>query len=300
MRLKFIVLLFASCIATVIGMRWRRAPVAAGEEFGFVNAGVRVVSVEAIPARVRSLRPVLPYSVLPGGVFSREELRHRLQSDLVARQHYADFQTNNAWLVSVTRDQLQYVSYREGNDIYWTKKRLRIPQGEVLITDGVHFARTRCGNLLSATPRVRVLSKEPTRSLDVPLVPEPQGDALITVVSPPDIPVPSDRPPDDEHREQIFAPPLRIGSPHLPPPNSTPVPSTPGFYFFGPGVGSTKQIVASGGVPPGASGGPGQLIPPPNVLIPEPALLMPVAIAIASILLWAARFKKRVPPELRC
>jgi hypothetical protein len=106
-----------------------------------------------IPAEVRSLRPNYPYSVIPGGVYSPAELRAAIQKDPLVRQHYADFNLHSAQLVKLTKDQYQYASFRLRNRIFWTYKKLLIPKGEVLVTDGSNYARTRCGNRLSDVPK---------------------------------------------------------------------------------------------------------------------------------------------------
>jgi PEP-CTERM motif-containing protein len=62
-----------------------------------------------------------------------------------------------------------FVSYRVGNRIYWTKNKTLVPRGEMLITDGTHFARTRCGNRISERPMGPVSPAEPTaKTLDEP------------------------------------------------------------------------------------------------------------------------------------
>jgi hypothetical protein len=113
------------------------------------------------PAYIRSLRPTYPYSVIPGGAYSPQELRHANDTDGIVRAHYADFNLNDAWVVKLIADRYQYVSYRLHNQVYWTAKKLRIPQGEYLLTDGVHFARARCGNRLSDQPLAQISSLEP-------------------------------------------------------------------------------------------------------------------------------------------
>jgi len=102
---------------------------------------------------VRSLRPSYPYSVIVGGAYSPGELRFANSKDTVVRDHYSDFDLKHAQLVRLVDDHFQYVSYRIKDQVYWTKKKLRIPSGELLLTDGVQYARARCGNRLSDTPR---------------------------------------------------------------------------------------------------------------------------------------------------
>lgn len=104
-----------------------------------------------LPAFIRSIRPVYPYSVIPGGVYSSRELRDSIVRDPIVASHYVGFDIAHAALVRTTIPTLRYVSYRKNNQIIWTRKQLRIPKGELLISDGAHFARARCGNRLSST-----------------------------------------------------------------------------------------------------------------------------------------------------
>src|SRR4029077_10008806 len=101
------------------------------------------------------------YCVCRAGVQSDGELRTAVASDPVVARHYWDFDVAKARKITVSEDRLVYVSYRIGNSVCGTKRPLRIPRGETLISDGVHFARTRCGNRLSATPMAPVAKAEP-------------------------------------------------------------------------------------------------------------------------------------------
>ena len=116
----------------------------------------------AVSSFMRALRPNYPYSVVPGGVYSPAELRSALERDPVVRDHYAGFNAKAARLVTLAEDRFQYVSYRQNNKVYWTSKKLRISKGEVLLTDGQNFARTRCGNRLSATLHGPTSPQEPS------------------------------------------------------------------------------------------------------------------------------------------
>ena len=113
------------------------------------------------PAAARALRPNFPYSVIPGGVYSRAELRFADDKDAVVREHYADFDLSAARLVTLRSDRFQYVSFRIKNQVFWTRKRLRIPGGEILISDGRNYARTRCGNRLSNVPQSPTTALQP-------------------------------------------------------------------------------------------------------------------------------------------
>ncbi len=105
-----------------------------------------------VSALERSLRPNYPFSVIPGGAYTPAELRSALARDEKLRQHYADFDLDKLRLVKLLEDRRAYVSYRQEGRFYWTRHKLRIARGEVLLTDGVHYAKTRCGNLLSDVP----------------------------------------------------------------------------------------------------------------------------------------------------
>ncbi len=118
-----------------------------------------------IPPEVTSLRPNYPYSVIPGGVYSPDELRAVITNDSLVRQHYAGFHMNSTRLVKLTDDRYEYVSFRLQDRVYWTRKKLRIPKGEVLITDGNNFARTRCGNRLSDLPQANTTALQPPEQL---------------------------------------------------------------------------------------------------------------------------------------
>ena len=116
-------------------------------------------------------RPVYPYSIIPGGVTSAAELRSALAHDPVAAAHYAAFDLSNARVIQVQEARSVYVSYRKGDDVFWTSKKLRLAVGETLITDGEHIARTRCGNQVSDEPRLPVsLAGDPEpQTLDTPV-----------------------------------------------------------------------------------------------------------------------------------
>ena len=116
-------------------------------------------------------RIVYPFSVIPGGVRSREELASSIASDPVVARHYADFQVSQANIVRSEEPQFVHVSYRIRNNVYWTAKTVQIQKGETLITDGNISARTRCGNMVSVLPQEPISPEEPPiETFDVPIV----------------------------------------------------------------------------------------------------------------------------------
>jgi len=149
-------------------------------------AGHIVPAAPQLSPFIRSLRPSYPYSVIPGGAYSSDELHYANQTDAVVRAHYATFNLKLAHVVQLTDDRFQYASYRIKDQIYWTRKKLRIPKGEYLLTDGVAFARTRCGNRLSEAPQVPVSPREPAVALlSMPTIRPEMLPALELAQSPP-------------------------------------------------------------------------------------------------------------------
>ena len=53
------------------------------------------------------------------------------------------------------------MSYRIGDEIFWTKQKVRLQQGETILTDGVHHIRARCGNCIAFAPMEPTADDEP-------------------------------------------------------------------------------------------------------------------------------------------
>jgi hypothetical protein len=118
-------------------------------------------------------RPVYPYSVIPGGITSTTELATRVAQDPVIAKHYSGFNVSRARIVRARRNKLVHVAYRMHDKIFWTKEKLMVRKGEALVTDGIHYARTRCGNRISEFPVPPTSQPEPTiTDLDPPLLPD--------------------------------------------------------------------------------------------------------------------------------
>jgi hypothetical protein len=137
--------------------------------------GTRVASDR--PELIPNYRPpqneriVYRYSVIPGGVRSREELAASITSDPVVAKHYADFAVQRASIVRSEETQFVHVSYRIHNNVFWTAKTVKIPKGETLITDGQSSARTRCGNKVSVLPQEPISQEEPPiETFEIPII----------------------------------------------------------------------------------------------------------------------------------
>jgi hypothetical protein len=141
------------------------------------NAGQNLVVRAGQPfsadAFGRPQRAVYPYSLVPGGVRTPQDLREASEHDRIVAAHYAGFNFGKARVVPVKRARLVYVSYRIGDKVFWTKKRMSLHVGELLITDGQITARTRCGNQISELPRPATSPAEPSVETLDQLIPEP-------------------------------------------------------------------------------------------------------------------------------
>lgn len=183
------------------------------------------------PGAGRFTAVLYPYSVIPGGVESVEELRSALARDPAVAAHYAAFDLARARLVRMDQPRSAYVSYRLGGHIFWTSHKLTIRRGETVITDGDHTARTRCGNLVADVPMGPLSPREPTPEIfdtempmDMPMGPGPEVESPPTsewMLKPPTIGI---SPPDPGGGVYIPFTPLPFDGPLLPITPSVPTP----------------------------------------------------------------------------
>jgi len=201
----------------------------------------------------QSQRTVYPYSIIPGGVRNVTELKSAMANDPIVSAHYGEFQLANFRVVRLDRARLLHVSYRIGDRVYWTKRRMSLAKGETVITDGVLMARTRCGNLaadvIPNTSEVLTLSTEPT-------------------------PEELDSPTESVPLESVLTPP--VDSPVLAVENG-PIPT-----------GGTAGIVTSGGStgPGGSPPGTVPSSPLPVLSVPEPGSFVLLSIGLLGIVLF--------------
>jgi hypothetical protein len=222
-----------------------------------------------------------PYSVIPGGANSLGELRSAIANDSTVRAHYADFAVASTRVERLKSPQAFYVSYRVGDQIFWTKNALTIQAGETVLSDGAHLARTRCGNRLSAVPVAPVAKLEVApEAMELPAGETP----LATIAAPAELPV-------------TPSPLTEIAAvPSIVPTSSTPLGGffapLPPYVPVGLGGSSTPGTPTSPGTPGGPSGTPpggGSGTPPgtPPVPAPEPSALLMLGAGFAGILLWS-------------
>jgi hypothetical protein len=205
------------------------------------------------------VRKVYPYSIVPGGAATVDDAKAAMARPDV-RANYANIDFSKLRQEKLVKNLSGYVSYRYGDKIYWTAKKLTLRAGEMVFTDGEHTVRGRCLNCYSAFPMLPIRPNEPSEKvLDVPV----------------DVPV--------------FAykfPMLPVESPALPAPPGELTPTVPIFPTGGPGGGGpggpwypiipiippihrhhpgspTTPITITGGSPPPPP-------PPPVAVVPEP------------------------------
>jgi hypothetical protein len=220
-------------------------------------------------------RPLFPYSVIPGGVESAQELRNAIEHDPVVAGHYAGFDLAKVRVIRLDRDRMEYVSYRMGDRVYWTNHALRLFKGEKLISDGTLEARARCGNRLSATAMGPVSPKQPSaEAMEAQQAPE----LLAT----------NDFSPVPFFGPMLPPPPTVSGGP----PTGTVIPP----LFFPPvgGGGPPKPNVPTG--PPGGGTPPGPPVGPPGgppIPTPEPASVALLAAGLSILCLFSLRKRRK-------
>jgi hypothetical protein len=164
-RITALLALVAVCVA---GIRWfsnpsRTSEIGGKSTLSTASNTAYLGEFQGAPKiQAGSRRLVYPYSIVPGGVSSADELRQAAAHDSVVATHYAGFNYRRAHVIEVKQPQKVYLSYRLHNKVYWTVRQASLHVGEKLLTDGTVTARSRCGNQVSVLPRVASSPEEPT------------------------------------------------------------------------------------------------------------------------------------------
>ncbi|WP_321474362.1 PEP-CTERM sorting domain-containing protein [uncultured Paludibaculum sp.] len=214
-------------------------------------------------------RLVYPYSVVSGGVETPEEVLAAAQHDPLVAAHYRDFDFQHATVTTLRDARLAHVSYRMDDKIFWTKKKVKIPAGERVVTDGKNYIRGRCGNRLLDTSPPQVSAHEPPEEVmntpDLPVlaltVPQPGTPPILGTVG-------GAAPSESEPTSPAGLAPYDAGAPDLIPPSSTHAGPVGGGYIIPP------MVCCGGyGITPSSSN-PVPTTPP--VITPPPSTPPPV------------------------
>jgi hypothetical protein len=229
------------------------------------------------PASQLVARPLLPYSIIPGGVPSIEELRTAIARDPLVAQHYAGFDLSKARIVRLDTAREAYVSYRLNGHVYWTNRKLTLAKGETIITDGQNDARTRCGNRLAYRAQAPVSPQQPPIRVFDGIAPE--LDPIVMAFP--------------EYMPAKFAAPASPAGESTPPPLG--ILLAPLLPIGGPGPSSSVGGGASGPGAPGAApsrpGGPSG--PPPAVVTPEPNTGLLLATGFVGLFLMGVYLRRK-------
>ena len=199
----------------------------------------------------RAARTVYPYSVVPGGVLSEAELEASMAKDPVVAQHYRDILAERLHLTRLNTPMNVYASYRSANSVHWTTHTIRVPKGELILSDGTNLIRARCGNRLVFAP-----PPEPPKTGGPPAIEPPE---LVFDYAPP----------------PIFTPPEMPAPPH---PDSAPPRVA---HFWPPAMPPPTWCCGPGGFP--GNGHQPRPLRPPAVTEPTTMLLLGTGVFVMMI-----------------
>lgn len=244
------------------------APMLSGNSGSSALANPFVASKGLLPAGIRdeaTQRIVYPFSIIPGGVRSIDDLRSAIASDPVVSAQYAAFRMEYARILRLDRELKMHVSYRRGDQIYWTEREIKLSKGEIIITDGSETALARCGNLVADVVEDPVSPNEPT-----------EHDL--------NTPIPTSYGPVELESDNRFPGIQFVSDPYVPPAGTGLRPS---------GGPTPNAFVPSG--PPGPIPYPGGPTPPPVVKTPEPGTAILLLAGLLALLFVQWRRTKGAP-----
>jgi hypothetical protein len=223
------------------------------------------------------VRMVYPNSVIRGGVLNPEQLKVAVSRDKVVASHFSGFSLAKSRIVDLKVEKAAYVSYRVGDEVYWTKKKVGLVKGEKLMTDGVNYARARCGNRISDVAQTPTSIDEPSQAfLDTPM-PTDENDPMLLAA----VPNPSALSPDSALPVAAFG---GLPGARWRPPFLVPLVIGGATPLLRPGSRGGLPVP----LPPSVDGGPN---PPPTADVPEPSTLLYLASGMVSCLIFRRKLK---------
>ena len=148
-----------SISAGIALLRPAGGPAAAAD---IADVPTRIADLNRVAVPWVSEKHLYPFSVVARGVHTRDGLKAAMERDAVVADHYGSIAADSFRLERVASPRMVYVSYRKGDDVYWTRNRVPLYTGETVLTDGRTSIRARCGNRISETPMAPTLDDEPT------------------------------------------------------------------------------------------------------------------------------------------
>jgi hypothetical protein len=184
----------------------------------------------------RAARAVYPHSLVPGGVQSETEVAASMAKDPVVAWHYSDIQPERLHSTRLIAPVDVYASYRSANSVHWTSHTIRVPKGELVLSDGANMIRARCGNRLTFTPPLPELAASTLPHGAIPESPD------VTPVEPPELVFEHATPP-------VLAPPS-LTEPVLPAlPHREEAPQSEVNHFWPPATEPPNWCCGPGGFP---------------------------------------------------
>ena len=151
--------------------------------FDGLSATEAALLERAFKTSVDPSRPNYPFSVIGRGVYNANELGAAMARDHVVAAHYKGVSLDEVRVERVTEPRYAYVSYRKGDDIFWTKNKVRLNPGEMILTDGEMQIRARCGNCISTQPMLPTSDEEPESVTLEPLLPPEEAQDGVPLVA---------------------------------------------------------------------------------------------------------------------
>ncbi len=228
-------------------------------------------------------RAIFPYSVIAGGAETPQELQRAVAIDPVVAQHYSDFNLANVRRVTLSAPQMMYVSYRIGNNVYWTKHQLALPKGETVLTDGHSMARTRCGNRISAMPiRPNSPAEPAAEDFNAPVIPPSTSTPYLAAYS---APIPAFGAGPANQPGGAGGAPFVPAAPFFPVPGGGGVNGNNKSSTPPPGGGGVTPPGGGGVTPPGGGGG-------TPVGVSEPGTIALLLAGLCGVVFLTRRTKK--------
>jgi hypothetical protein len=146
--------------------------------------------LQSVSAKQRPPHAVYPFSLVAGGVYSAADLKRALATSESLRSHYKNFDFKHVRLIRIRNNTPAFVSYRKDGKIFWTKRKLTIHSGELVLADGHYLVRARCANQISFVPQTPIdpIPSNVEERLDVPLAPTPMDYTRLREIGSPLVP----------------------------------------------------------------------------------------------------------------